>query len=349
MGTLPGEIQVRTALYFPHTEVRSKNLIHTALLMWDQLETIVPWKGYRPQYKDAEAAAAMELIGTPRAPTEAEKLGVHALVEELLRDGVPETLRYSPRSGQRDDTYEMWPQKLLRDTWKLLRRRGLTDRQLDNQDYPMSQAAGLTVMAILVDFLAGQTRARITDRQLAYATMANAPKIVGDAHEPMRVVPLTLKGVAVDRIPLDRLIDYRRREAKERGSDYRKLRHNYLEAVEKHLAAISAVAPNSRDREELDRTFQSDMEDDLRHLKAELGFARRDAWLSKDVLALTIAGGGLLAAAFSVPQVPAPEVISGTGAIAMLGGMLGTGNKLAKARYDVMRKHPMAYLYEVAG
>jgi len=42
-------------------------------------------------------------------------------------------------------------------------------------------------------------------------------------------------------------------------------------------------------------------------------------------------------------------VITGAGAIALLGGMLGTGNKLAKARYDVMRKHPIAYLYEVAG
>lgn len=340
---------MRTALYFPHTEVRSKNLIHTSLLMWDQLETIIPYQGYRPNYDDREAAAAMELIGSPRTPTDAEKRGVHALVEELLSNGVPETFRYSPRSGERDDAYEMWPQKLLSSTWTLLQEEGLTDRPLSNQDYPMSQAAGLTVMAILADILAGQTRARITDRELAYTTMANAPKIAGDAHEPMRVVPLTLKGIAVDRIPLDRLIDYRQREAKERGSDYRKLRHNYLDAVEKHLLKISEVAPNSPDRKELDRVFQSDMEDDLRDLKSELGFARREAWLSKDVLALTIAGGGLLATGLGVPHVPAPEVITGAGAIAMLGGMLGTGNKLARTRYDVMRKHPMAYLYEVAG
>ena len=340
---------MRTALYFPHTKVRSKSVIHTSLLMWDHLETIVPYSGYRPHYDDYEAAAAMEIIGSPRAPTEAEKRGVHMLVEELLRDGVPETLRYSPRSGERDYTYEMWPQKLLYETWDLLRAQGLTDRPLDNQDYPMSQAAGLTVMAILADVLAGQTRARITDRQLAYATMANAPKVAGDAHEPMQVVPLTLKGIAVDRIPLDRLINFRRREAKERGSGYRKLRHNFLEAVEKHVAAIAKVLPNSRDRQELDRAFQSDMEDDLRDLKAELGFAKREAWLSKDMLTLTIAGGGLLAAAIGDPHMPLPEVITGAGAIALLGGMLGTGNKLAKARYDVMRKHPIAYLYEVAG
>lgn len=340
---------MRTALYFPHTEVRSKSVIHTSLLMWDQLETIVPYDGYRSQYTDYEAAAAMEIIGSPRAPTEAEKRNVHVMIEELLRDGVPETLRYSPRSGERDDTYEMWPQKLLHETWNLFQAKGLTDRPLDNHDYPMSQATGLTVMAILADLLAGQTRARITDRQLAYATMANAPKIAGDAHKPMQVVPLTMRGVAVDRIPLDRLIDFRRREAKERGNGYRKLRHNYLEFVEKHLAAIANVEPNSRDRQELDRAFQSDMEDDLRDLKAELGFAKRDAWLSKEMLTLTIAGGALLAAATGGPHVPAPEVITGAGAVALLGGMFGTGNKLAKARYDVMRKHPMAYLYQVAG
>lgn len=337
---------MRTALYFPHTEVRSKNLIHTALLMWDQLETIVPWQSYRPQYADSDAAEAMEIIGCPRTPSESEKRDVHKLVENLLDGDVPETFRYSPQSGERDDSYEMWPQKLLGETWDFLRGRGLTDRHLSNHDYPMSQAAGLTIMAVLADHLAGQTRTRITDRQLAYATIANAPMVARDAHEPMRVVPLTFKGIGVNRIPLDRLIDFRRREAKESSSGYRMLRHTYLEAVEKHVARIASVRPNSPDRRELDRTFEQEMEDDLRDLKRELGFARRDAWLSKDFLTLTIAGGGFLAAAAS-SSLPVPEVLTGAGAVALIGGVLGTGNKLAKARYDVLRKHPMAYLYEL--
>lgn len=338
---------MRTALYFPHTEVRSKSLVHTALLMWDNLEIIVPWEGFASEYRDREIAEAMEIIGSNRVPSEAEKRAVHSAVEDLLRVGVPETFQYSPRSGRRqDDAYEMWPQKLLHDTWDMLREQGLTDRPLSNHDYPMSQAAGLTIMAVLADLLAGETRARITDRQLAYATIANAPKVAGDAHEPMRVVPLTLKGIAVDRLPIDRLVDFRRREAKESGGDYRKLRHNYLEAVERYIGRIAAVAPNSRDRVELDRAFQSDMEDDLRDLKTELGFSRREAWLSKDVLTFTIAGGGLLAAALT-KGIPVPEVLTGVGSAALIGGLLGTGNKLAKARYDILRKHPMAYLYEV--
>lgn len=338
---------MRTALYFPHTEVRSKNLIHTALLMWDQLETIVPWQSYKPEYADPDVAQAMEIIGCPRTPSAVEKRAVHKLVEDLLDGDVPETFRYSPESGERDYTYEMWPQKLLGETWDLLRERGLTDRHLSNHDYPMSQAAGLTIMAVLADHLAGQTRTRITDRQLAYATIANAPMIAGDAHEPMRVVPLTFKGIAVDRIPLDRLIDFRYREAKESGSGYRKLRHAYLDAVEKQVAKIASVHPNSPDRRELDRAFEQEMDDDLRDLKRELGFAKRDAWLSKDVLTFTIAGGGLLAAAANPSLFPVPEVLTGAGAVALIGGVLGTGNKLAKARYEVLRKHPMAYLYEL--
>ena len=240
-----------------------------------------------------------------------------------------------------------WPQKFSRETWDLLGAKGLTERRLDHFDYPMSKAAGLSMMAILADVLAGETRARVTDRGLAYATIANVPKVAGAAADPVQVVPLTLKGIAVDRIPIDRLIKFREREKLEGGSGYRTLRHKYLAAIEAHVTQISMHVPGSSDRKELDRTFESDMEDDLRDLKRELGFAKGDAWLSKEVVTLAIAGGALLGLAAGVPDLAMPEVVTGAGGVALVGGMLGTGNKLAKARYDILRKHPMAYLYEV--
>jgi len=338
---------MRTALYFPHTQVRNKSIVHTALLLWDALECIVPHQGYRPQYADREMAAAMEIVGKQRTPTAKEKFRVHTLVEDLVRGGVPESFRYSPKNGQ-TELYEIWPQKLLGETWDLLQDKGLTNRRLDHYDYPMRQAAGLSIMAILADVLAGETRARVTDRGLAYATIVNAPKVAGDAEHPVQVVPLTVKGIAADRLPIDRLIAFREREAKESSSDYRSLRNNYRTAIEKHLRQISVHAPGSPDRVELDRAFEVDMEDDLRDLKRELGSARRDAWLSKEVVTLTVAGGALLGLAGGVPHMPMPEVVTGVGAIALVGGLLGTGNKLAKARYEILRKHPMAYLYEVS-
>jgi hypothetical protein len=161
------------------------------------------------------------------------------------------------------------------------------------------------------------------------------------------VVPLTFKSLALEEVPLERLIDFREKEEKLGGGDYRFLRHNYLSAVEKHLERISEVKIGSADRIELDRAFEADMEDDLKDLKKELGFAKRDAWLSKEITTLVVAAGALATAA-TAAHFHMPEVIAGTGGAVLLGGALGVGNKLAKARYDLLRKHPMAYLYQLS-
>ncbi len=339
------EDPMRTALYFPHTEVRSESIVRTALLTWDSLETIVPFKGYQPNYASPLIAEAMEVIGCPRTPTEAEQGRVHELVEDLLQDGVPEIFRYSPSHSS--PPYEVWPQKLAESTWDLLQSRGLTQGRLSNMDYPMSEAAGLSLMAVLADVLAGDTRARVTDRSQAYATIANAPISSVRAQEHDTVVPLTFKAASLQQVPIERLIALRVREAKSGGHDYRRLRHNYLDAIDKHISRISEVAVDSVDRIELDRAFASDMEDDLTDIKQELGFAKGDALFSKEVITLVLAAGALLAAATTTGQLPMPEVIAGGGGAVLLGGLLGTGNKLAKSRRDVLRKHPMAYLYEV--
>lgn len=94
-----------SALYFPHTEIQSQRLVKTALLTWDRLETIAPYRGYQTHY-EGEMAAAMELIGKPRSPTEAEKVKVHALVKELVDQTLPETFSYRPERWE--ETYEMW-------------------------------------------------------------------------------------------------------------------------------------------------------------------------------------------------------------------------------------------------
>jgi hypothetical protein len=98
---------VRTALYFPHTEVRNKNIVHSSLLLWDNLEYIVPFSEYSPDYDDPEIEEAMDIIGSKRVPSEGEKANLHSLVEDLLQSGVPETFRYSPKSGKREEMYEV--------------------------------------------------------------------------------------------------------------------------------------------------------------------------------------------------------------------------------------------------
>lgn len=338
---------MRTALYFPHTEVRSKALVKSALLTWDKLEWIAPYREFRPDYDDVGIARAIELIGSGRAPTDAERDRAHELIAELVERGVPDVFRYVPSSGKRNDDYELWPQKLARRTWHLLAERGLIGGFLDNMDYPASQAAGLSLMAVLADVMAGKTRARITDRALAYATLSNAA-VDGEASSPVQdhMVPLSFSTVGVDRIPLNVLIDIREREEREPGGGLRDLRRDFLAALEAHVARIASVAIGSRDRIELDRMFLDDMDRDFRELKRELGFSRREAWLTKDVTTLVLAGGTLLAAAAGA-ALHLPEVLTGAGAAATVGGVLTAGNKLARARYETLRKHPMAYLYEV--
>lgn len=339
------EKELHTALYFPHTEVRSESLVRNALLTWDSLEYIAPDKDYTPRYESKHMAEAMEIIGSKRTVTDDERLRVHKLVKDLLQDDVPEIFRYVPTNGER---YEIWPQKLARETWELLKQRGLTDGVLPNRDYPTSEAAGLSLMAILADVLAGETRARITDRAQAYAAIANATKSTSNAHDHDSVVPLTFKAVCLDQVPFERLIDFRKREASSSGGgDYRKLRHNYLHAINSHVESISKISADSEDRRELDRVFAEKMEDDFRDLKRELRFAKGEAWLSKDVITLTLAGIALLGGPVIGQHIAIPEVISGAGGAVLLGGALGTELKLSKSRREILRKHPMAYLYEV--
>ena len=55
-----------------------------------------------------------------------------------------------PRFDARNPGYEVWPQKVAPETWDLLEQYGLTIGALPNLDYPMSQAAGLSLMVFYV-------------------------------------------------------------------------------------------------------------------------------------------------------------------------------------------------------
>ena len=342
---------MRSALYYPHTEVRSEGLVRSALLTWDRLEYIVPWHAFRPAYRDRAIAEAMELIGVPRPPTQEERDQVHLQLEELLDRGVPETFRYDD-GARRGAEYDIWRQKLMGRTWRLLREHGVVGELLGSSDFPASQSGGLTIMAMLADVMAGETRARVTDRGLAYATLANVANYGGI--EPARsedlaqVVPLTFKSLALDNVSLERLVAFRKREAGKSGHDYRALRHLYLDRLQAFVAEAAKHHPGSRDREELNRVFEAEMEDDLRDLKDELGLAKREALLSKETLAFVLAGSAVAATALVGAHVAVPEALTMAGAPATIGGILGVASTFGAKRREVLRKHPMAYLYQVA-
>jgi hypothetical protein len=211
-------------------------------------------------------------------------------------------------------------------------------------------------MGILADACAGSTRVRVTDRPEAYASIAG---LLGSDHESdtdeqgdhrrEQILAVTLKLLNLEEVTLSSLVDLRKREMKESGHALRDLRHRYLERIESHLARIIAPSVTPSDMDTLDRQFESDMRDDLAQLKSELKLEFKQALWSKDVIVSLLAGAGAIAAvAFAAPIAMAVGVTSaGFSAPVAVGGVLASRAKFLKSRAELLRKHPMAYLYEV--
>ena len=113
----------------------------------------------------------MELIGIARYPSDAEKREAHAHIEDLVTRPLPPNFFLDTKATGDFEAYEIYPQKLLPETWQLLQDFEMTG-SLRNADYPTTEPTGLTVMSILADCCAGTTRSRVTDRGSAYATLA---------------------------------------------------------------------------------------------------------------------------------------------------------------------------------
>jgi hypothetical protein len=342
---------MRSALYYPHTTVDSVNIMKTALLLWDHLEFIVPFRGFHPHHRNRTIAQAMELVGLPHPPNQEEKQETHTRIEELLKQRLPPQLYYR-RHRRGESHYEIYPQKFLPDTWDLLQEARMSGKLLPNSDYHMTEAGGLMIMSILADSCSGTTRSRVTDRSDAYATLSGflgnnplAPRIdKSDAYA--KLVPLSLNVLDAPRMTLKSLIALREREAKESGHTLRDLRHRYVDSLESYVTRLTQERARKSDVKELQRQFADDMKTDFKNLKDELGFAGRGALYSKEIIITVLAAIGTIASwALDIP-------VHLAGAVALadfpvtIWGLLGARNKYLEARRTIMQKHPMAYLYE---
>jgi hypothetical protein len=350
---------MRSALYYPHTEFPeqgSEALLKRALLMWDNVEFVVPDPNYTPSYEDKVIAEAIEIIGRKHPPTEREKRAVHEEVEELVtRPNLPEVFKYSSSSN---DPYEVYPQKLDERTWTVLADAGFAGRYLtSSSDYPLTPAMGLTLMSILADKCAGETAARITDLPLAYANIAGLLQgTSGNDSESQpdeireRVVAVTLNLLNLENVSLASLIDLRRREAKESGHSLEDLRHGYVDRIETFLTLLSAnAAYTDTDITRLEEEFAREMSSDLARLKDELRLQVADVLTSKELVAIVLtAAAGAVSALLGVPWL-VTGVVTASNAPMVIGGILNNWGKSQKMRAEIMRKHPMAYLYEARG
>jgi hypothetical protein len=114
------------ALYYPHTEIKSKVILQNALLLWDKVEVIVP----RPKWQfkrssDKVFNQAFDLVAEERVPTSDEKTVAHRALSEAAQSGFLSSLvKQSPERWRRRD-YLIYPDKFPHATWEMLQRGGM--------------------------------------------------------------------------------------------------------------------------------------------------------------------------------------------------------------------------------
>jgi hypothetical protein len=348
----------RSALYYPHIELQSAALLRTNLLLWDEVHFIVPEESedFKPEYYERpQFARAYELIGRPHYPSEKEKEDAHELILDFATRQLPDALLYKDSETRAED-YQIFPDKFLEPTWQVLQEAQLAGKKMRDH-YPLREMCSLSIMSILADCCAGKSLRRITDRGRAYGSLVGlltdktspAGAKPDETHE--RLVPISLKVIDVSDLDIDRLLDLREREEKlNSGGQIRQLRHRYIDALSGVAKKLAEEATSSADHREIERQFEEDMKDDLTALKEELKLSNKETLLSKEVLTIGVVGAAA-ASYFTGHHVvelgkELNQLLTWTGASVTFGGAYLAGSKFQAKRQEILKKHPMAYLYE---
>ncbi len=339
------------ALYYPHAGITNENIIKTGLLLWDKLEYIVPYSGYRPESQTAEIESALELISKPYIPSDEEKRLVHKEVEKLVNTELPDWFVFIPENPEL--RYGMYTEKMLWETWELLRNSSLVKRATAEQhnpyDYMMSSSLGLTLMSILADCCAGSQKRTVTDEADSYAALTRYITQIDDGQylalkdlsvskakmlepEYERLVTISLKVFDTSGVDIKRLIQLRKRETTKNDTLLREARHNYFTRLDSYVKQVTEEARHKGDQEEILRNFEIAMESDLLDLKRELRLQATKALLSKEVL------GFVVAQAFTVVEPISTSLIS----IGLLGKTL---SEYRANKRKVLKDHAMSWLY----
>jgi len=92
--------------------MKQLDLVKSSLLLWDQVEFIVPDEQYRPNYDDRSVAEAIELLGVMHHPNLDEKRQAHRKIEGMFVD---ELARLQPTAGYmrllKDSVVRVWKER----------------------------------------------------------------------------------------------------------------------------------------------------------------------------------------------------------------------------------------------
>jgi hypothetical protein len=354
---------MRSAYYYPHTEIRNEAVMKTALLLWDEIHVISPWDRFRPHQKGHPLVSeAFEIIGRRHVPTEAEKLEAHGIIEDFLNQmKIPpaftftEAIRNAPGFGgfHHDENvdphvyarYEIYSEKLLDKTWKLLRSSRLAGPPRGS-DHPTTIAMGLTLMSILADCCAQKSFTRVTDRAASYAALQSLLTDGLDRESEAiknELVPIAVRTVNPKGLNIKRLIKFRRNE----GHSERNLRHRLLSHVDEQ-AKLVANAKTATERKEALRQFESDIQDDYRELKEALKFNAKETIATREMILTILGAVGMAAATGLAHSLPLPEVATTSGGLVAIGGLVAAKSKFVKERRKILKEHPTAYIFETS-
>ncbi|WP_434299521.1 hypothetical protein [Corallococcus exiguus] len=353
-----------SALYYPYTNIGSKDILKNALLLWDHIETIVPTRdsAFRlarqewpsePKSEIKLLREAEELVVRHRIATTEERDQAHKTLETMVDSGHLSKLVQQSPTEWRDIGNIIHSEKFFHRTWAMLERRGLAQWIQEERDYGVPAAVGLLMMLALADSCAGTKIQTITDRAGAYTWLAkqranllgtqhindlNASEITPD-HD--RLVALSLDAVDGRRIDLRALVELRKRELRSGGNDYSAMRQRYSKAMAAHIERIKTEAKSGGDIKELNRQFKNEIKQDVSDLKSELGIATIKSLFSTGVVVSVVLTAGCVISPIEGLTTLAREV-GGLGGIIPL---LKAAADYRGARREALKKHAMSWLF----
>lgn len=342
-----------TALYYPHMSFGNERFLKNALLLWDQVELISP-NGFLGQQDTAEANSAFELIARSLVPSEKQKKDTHDAIMELVESDLP--YWFFPSRVSERLHYSIYTRKFLPETWEALQRYKLAthinfDEPISNperrklgykklqQGYVTSKGFGITMMSILADCCAGNTKQLVTDEIDSYIRLERYLSLIGgaDSEEQRnnsdhdRLVTLSLTAIDLSNVDMSALVRMRKKESKDAG--IRAMRHAYVKQLGSYAERLAKEAHNIGDVEEIERVFQQEVADDLDLLKDQLKDEAKKVIFSKEFAAAALAVAGTVI-------LPIP-------------GLLGAAWSLGRAhlqykadRNKALASHSMSWLYE---
>jgi hypothetical protein len=222
-------------LYYPHAEIRDPRVVKAAMLIWDELEVIVPYSGFPLTSTSEDVTKVLQETGflSPRAPEKDRQTAAHEKIVKLFSGHLPDWFLFQPNQPE-EQRYLVYPQKLEYQTWDSLTEARVASEITSGNvaEMVLNRSVGLTLMSILAETYAGTTRELLTDvpdaqRAKAHvmAEAAGGVPLTNLSESESHLVDMCLSGVNAEKIPLQTLIEAHndpRREMREARAMYRK-------------------------------------------------------------------------------------------------------------------------------